>query len=68
MKYKREKLVTEDTAGTGYLGCCLNCSQPIGKKHLKGCEFTTGEDDSRRHGGMLGATAREVREANERTS
>lgn len=52
--------VDECTPGTAFLGCCLNCSQPIGQPHLKGCEFTTGEDDPRRHGGLLGACVKDV--------
>lgn len=59
-------IVDECTPGTGFLGCCLNCSQAVGTPHLKGCEFLTGEDDPWRHGGLLGASREDVAALNER--
>jgi hypothetical protein len=57
----KQPLVDESIPGTGFLGCCLNCSQIVGKPHLERCEFVTGEDDPRRHGGILGASLEQVR-------
>lgn len=66
-KFRAGKIVDERVPGTGFLGCCLNCSQTIGNPHLKGCEFVTGEEDMGRHGGLLGASMaqRRLRAPNE---
>lgn len=48
-------IVDENTPGTAFLGHCLNCSRKLGEQHHDRCEFVTGEDDPRRHGGLLGA-------------
>jgi len=56
-------VVDENTPGTGFLVCCLNCSQRIGFLHLRGCEFMTGEYDPRRFRGILHETAAQVRES-----
>jgi hypothetical protein len=53
-------LVDKNTPGTAFLGCCLNCSRPLGEHHHERCEFMTGEDDMRRHGGLLGARAADL--------